>query len=217
MAERVREFLRAQPLTDATAMAFVARFEEQAKRALALAVQQSNGEVASRAATARRSVLRRALRSTLLRHLTHVGALAATGSPELAGKFRLPAEARSRQALLAAARGLADEAAAHKEVLAKHGMTEELLAELQEAVTQYEAIAEEGTRAQRDRVGAVSEVLAVTTEIRRAVRVLDGLIRHRFRDNGEVLAAWGSAKEVIGPAQARRVAKPGDGGSQSVG
>jgi hypothetical protein len=130
--------------------------------------------------------------------------------------FRLERNARSRQALLAAARAMADQAVAHKEVLSEHGMTEELLAELQEAVVQFEAIAEEGARARRDRIGAVSEVKAVTTEIRGLVRVLDGLNRHRFRGNGEMLAAWASAQEVIGPAQSRSESKSEDGGLRSA-
>lgn len=216
MAGRVRAFLRAHPFSDPTAAALVARFEERVSRAEALAVQQSAGDSASRAATARRQALRRTLRGSLLRHLSQVGRLAAVTAPDLAGAFRVPRRLDSRQALLAVARGMAEAAVRHREALAEHGLTEALLGELLEAVEQFETAANVGAQARRDRIGAVAEVLAVTTHLRALVRVLDGLNRHRFRENGELLAAWASAQGVAGSGS-RSSRRTGDGDLTSAG
>ncbi len=44
------------------------------------------------------------------------------------------------------------------------------------------------------------------------VRALDGLVRYRFGDNAELMGAWASARNVLGPFKPRD--KPEAGGSQ---
>jgi hypothetical protein len=39
----------------------------------------------------------------------------------------------------------------------------------------------------------------VAAEIKEQVRVLDGLVRFRFGENAELMGAWASARNVLGP------------------
>ena len=45
------------------------------------------------------------------------------------------------------------------------------------------------------------------------VRLLDGLVKHRFGDNGELMGAWASARNVVGPFKPKT--EPGTGGSET--
>jgi len=47
----------------------------------------------------------------------------------------------------------------------------------------------------------------VLGEISQQVRVLDGLVRYRFGDNEELMGAWASARNVVGPF--RKSSPPG--------
>jgi len=48
-------------------------------------------------------------------------------------------------------------------------------------------------------VEATADLKAVAAEIADQVRVLDGLVRYRFGDNAELMGAWASARNVLGP------------------
>jgi len=45
------------------------------------------------------------------------------------------------------------------------------------------------------------------------VKVLDGLMRYRFGENAELMGAWASARNVLGPFKLKD--KPEAGGSQT--
>jgi len=64
---------------------------------------------------------------------------------------------------------------------------------------------EQGQAGRQTHVGASAELRALADEIVQIVRVMDGLVRHRFRNNPEALAAWESASNIPGPF---RPAKP---------
>ena len=59
----------------------------------------------------------------------------------------------------------------------------------------------------REHVGASADLRAVATEIAEQVRLLDGLVRYRFGDNAELMGAWASARNVLGPFRSK--AEPG--------
>jgi hypothetical protein len=44
---------------------------------------------------------------------------------------------------------------------------------------------------------------AVAAEIARQVRVLDGLMRYRFRNNRELMGEWAGARNVLGPFRSK--------------
>jgi hypothetical protein len=199
MAGRVREFLRAHKTDGVGEGLGLAKLEELVQRGEVLASQQRSGIVANRSSTKRRRNLRRALQSKLLLYLRAVGAVAAKENAELAVQFQVLPSNASHEALLTMARG----------------MSEQLLGDLAGALGEFEltlrcplatlgAAAQgrliEATRAaQRQHIGASADLEAVAAEIAEQVRVLDGLVRYRFGDNAELMGAWASARNVLGP------------------
>ena len=199
MAERVRDFLRVHK-TDAVGEGFgLAKLEELIQRAEALVAQQRGGVVVARAATKQRTALRRALQSKLLLYLRAVGAVAAKESAELAVQFQLPPSNASHQALLTVARGMLEKATAQKELFVSRGMSATLLDALASTLGEFEKTLEASREGRRNHVGASADLKAVAAEIKEQVRVLDGLVRFRFGDNAELMGAWASARNVLGP------------------
>ena len=54
-----------------------------------------------------------------------------------------------------------------------------------------------------DPQGLSADLQAVTAEIHEQVRLLDGLVRYRFGDNAELMGAWASARNVLGPFRSK--------------
>jgi len=213
MAARVRDFLRAHK-TDAVGEGLgLAKLEELIQRAEVLVAQQDGGVVVARAATRQRAQLRRALLSKLLLYLRAVGAVAAKQNPELAVQFQLPPPNASHQALLTVVRGMLEKATAQKELLVSRGMSPMLLEALAGALGEFEKTLEASREGRRNHVGASADLKAVAAEIKEQVRVLDGLVRFRFGENAELMAAWASARNVLGPFKAK--VEPEAGGSET--
>src|SRR5438874_7611077 len=209
-AARVRDFIRAHKTDGTGEGTALARLEELLQRAEALAAQQRSGVVATRSATLQRRELRHALKTKLLEYLAAVG-VAAKGNTELVPQFRLPPTGASHQVFLTAARGMLEKASAQKELLVSRGMSATLLDDLAAALAQFEKTLEATRAGRRDHVGASADLQSVITEITEQVRVLDGLVRYRFSDNAELMGAWASARDVLGPFRSKSEA-PADGG-----
>ena len=64
-------------------------------------------------------------------------------------------------------------------------------------------------------MGASADLSAVATEIAEQVRLLDGSVRYRFGDNAELMGAWSSARNVLGPFRSRSEPDAGDGQTAS--
>jgi hypothetical protein len=199
MAVRVRDFFRTHQTDGATQEGAVARLEQLVQRAELLASQQRAGVIATRGSAERRAEVRRALQSKLLRYLSAVGAAAARENAELGAQFRLPKPRASNQAFVTMVRGMVEKATALKDVLVSRGMSAKLLDDLSAALGEFEKTLEATRRARLDHVGATADLRAVLGEISEQVRVLDGLVRYRFGDNEELMGAWASARNVVGP------------------
>jgi len=211
MAVRVRDFFRTHQMDGVTRDGAVATLEQLVQRAEGLAAQQRAGVVTTRGAAEQRAEVRRTLQSNLLRYLSAVGAAAARENPELAAQFRLPKPRGSNQAFLTWARGMADKATAQKDLLVKRGMSAQLLDDLTATLNEFEQTLEATRAARLDHVGATAELQAVLTEISQQVRVLDGLVRYRFGHDAELMGAWNSARNVVGPFKSQK--NPEAGGS----
>lgn len=196
MAGRVRAFIAANPAEGASYGNARTRFEQLYGRAVGLVAQQRDGLIADRAATVRRRELRQALHFQLLRHLVGVGTVAAKDRAELARQFELPTTKMSHLAFLTAARGMLEKAEAAREVLVGQGMSEGLIGDLGKAVSAFEAANESSRAGRRDHVGAKAELEAVCSDLLEQVRLLDGLVRYRFGDKPDLIAAWLSAKHL---------------------
>ena len=93
----------------------------------------------------------------------------------------------------------------------KHGLSEEVLSGLKVALDEFEGAVEQGAAGRLARVGASAELVAVAEEVVQVVKVMNGLIRLRFANQPELLAAWESASSVV--ATPRPEEKPGPTGS----
>jgi hypothetical protein len=213
MAVRVRDFLRAHRTDGVGDEKALGSFEELVDRAEALAAQQRAGVVAARSSTVQREELRRSLHTTLLRYIAAVGQVAAKENLELVSQFVPPSSGTSQQSFVTTARGILEKATAHKDLLVSRGMSDKLLEALAAALDQYEQTLEATRAGRRDHVGASADLKAVGVEIAEQVKVLDGLVRFRFGDNPELMGAWASARNVLGPFRS----KPEPGAGETPG
>ena len=202
-ALRVRDFIRAHRTDGAGEATALTRLEELVQRAEVLVAQQRAGRVATRAATMQREELRHALQSKLLIYLAAVGAVAAKGNTELAPQCHLRPSGTSNQAFVTAARGMLLQATAQKDLLVSRGMSPQLVDDLTATLAKFEQTLEATRAGRRDHVGASADLKSVLIEIGEQVRLLDGLVRYRFSDNAELMGAWASARNVLGPFRSK--------------
>src|SRR6266851_1957919 len=120
----------------------------------------------------------------------------------------VPKPRGTNQAFLTMARGMLEKATALKDVLVARGMSAKLLDDLSTTLGEFDKTLEATRVARLGHVGATADLQAVLAEISQQVRVLDGLVRYRFGDNEELMGAWMSARNVVGPFRSQ---KPADG------
>jgi hypothetical protein len=93
---------------------------------------------------------------------------------------------------------MAAAAETHREVLLKHGLSQSVLEEFVRILDQFDEAVALGNDGRTAHVGATREIRAVSSEIVRTVRVMDGRNRQRFADQGQLLGSWISASTVLG-------------------
>lgn len=196
---RVRDFLGAHPFADPSHAGLAERFGALLTRARGLAVEEQAGRLEARAATLHRRALRRQVESELLRYVTRVAAIAARARPELAGRFRMPARRTSGAAFLARAWDVLNLSREHQAVLAEYGLAASQVEELAEALTRFEAASERANAGRRMHVGCRAELHRAASELSELVAALDPLVKALYRGDPQTLAAWASARNVVGP------------------
>jgi hypothetical protein len=197
MGKRVLEFCRQHRDPSPGFVATAARLEELLARGDQLVRQQIDGVSEVHAATARKRELRRLMLAAHLDHLINVAQIAAVEEPELLQKIVFPVDATTYLAFQAAANGMAAEAEGRKDLLIKHGMSEEVLSSLQVSLQEFETAVEQGSAGRLAHVGATAELVRIAEEGVQVVKVMNGLVRVRFANQGELLAAWESASSVV--------------------
>jgi hypothetical protein len=215
MARRVLEFCRQHRDPSPAFVAATARLEERVARAHELAEQQLDGRSEVRTATDAKADLKRKMMDEQLDHLTSVARIAAAEDPEVLQKLTFPADATTYLAFRAAASGMAAEAESRKELLIKHGLSEEILNALKKSLEEFDAAVERGAAGRLARVRATAELVTVAEEAVQIVRVMNGMVRHRFANQSEVLAAWESARNVV--AAPKPEEKPDAGATPPTG
>ena len=216
MGARALEFSRQQPNPSAGYAAAVARLEERLTRAKVVERQEVDGRSEVRAASVRKRELRRLVRGAHLNHLSNVAQMAAVEEPELVQKFAFPRDATTYRAFQTAAGSMAAEAESRKDLLIKHGLSEEVLSSLKVALDEFETAVEQGSAGRLAHVGAHAELDAIADEVFQIVRVMNGLNRIRFAQQPDLWAKWGSASNVVAAPQSEVRPEP-DGTSPSSG
>ena len=201
MARRALEFAQAHSDTSDGYTAAVGELVQLLARSKQLADQHRRGIAEVRAATQRKTNLRRSIRQGQLMHVATVAQRAAREEPELAQKFALTRETAPYLAFQSLARTVAAEAEGRRALLVKHGLVDSVLVSLTESLDRFDQAVARGAEGRRIHVAAAVELDVVSGEAVQIVRVMDGHNRVRFEGNPDLLAAWRSASNVIGPAR----------------
>lgn len=210
MAERVRDFLRAHG-TDGVGQGLgLAKLEELLERAKVLAEQQMVGVALTRRATKHRNDVRRGLQRKILRYLRVVGQVAARQNGALANAFPLPPGSATHEALRTAARATLEKATAQKDVLVGLGMSAKVLDDLTRSLGEFERTLEASREGRREHAGASAELEAIGAAIAEQMKLLDGVMAYQFGDDAELLGAWASARNVVGPSKTKDGSSEGD-------
>jgi hypothetical protein len=190
----------------------VKQLGEQLHRVRELTTQSEAGDLAEEASTARKQAMRLVIEEDHLAHIVRIARSVTPADPELKKRFRMPAKGISLQAFLPAARALAAEAASRKELLIGEGLPETFLEDLNAALDGYAEAVNQKDIGRASHVGARAELEALTKEMGLLVRRLDSINRYRFREDGELLAAWKSVKNMTWPLSE----KPGPAGGTAA-
>jgi len=115
---------------------------------------------------------------------------------------------------LTAARATLEKATAQKEVLVTLGMSQKVLAELARIMGEFERTLEVSREGRREHVGASANLEAIAAAVGEQVKLLDGVVQYQFGDDAELMGAWASARNVVGPFKPKE-SQSGEGGSQT--
>jgi hypothetical protein len=201
MGKAVREFSRARPYESPGHAAAVTALEDALDRGDQAADRQRTGLLESRVATDQKAHVKRTLTLAHLPHLMGVARVAAREVPDLETTFVMKPGPKTYRAFVTAAKGIAGEAVARKELLVRHGLDESVLNDLLAALAQFDAADTQASAARQKHVGASAELRAIAREVADIVSVLDGLNRYRFMHDAESLAAWESASKLATPSR----------------
>jgi hypothetical protein len=217
MCARALEFSLAHPDESAGYTAAVAELAQVLARADQLQEQQRRGIAEVRSATERKRDLRRSIRRGQLVHVARAAQRAAREVPELSQKFALVREPIPYLTFRSFARTVAAEAEGRKELLVKHGLVDRVLVSLTQSLDQFDQAVGQGAEGRRLHVAANVELDVTAGDGVQIVRVIDGLNRVRFAGDPDLLAAWKSASNVIGPSRPAAKPEPETGASPSEG
>jgi hypothetical protein len=196
---RVYVFSQAHQAAIAGYVEAVKQMGELLTRANLLAVQVEAGEHEADGAVAKKNEQRRVIREDHLAHLVRIARVSLTEDPELRSRFRMPRRNLNQQEFVAAVRAILAEAAGRKPLFITEGMPESFVEELETLVTSYVQSVDQKSLGAASKVGARADLKAVTDDLMKLVRRLDGINRKRWQRDTEMLAAWKSAKDVSWP------------------
>ena len=183
-----------------------------AERAITLFAQQRSGEVTERASTTQRNLLLDKGRAEL-KHLHTIAEAGAQESPGLVERFRVPAAGEGQEKILTAIRTSIAEVEARKDFFIRFGMDPTTPDTLKQVLVDFSEAVDDGRAGRRAHVGARAELDHVGADIMTTVNHLDGIIRHHFKDNPELLAAWESARDVAWPSSKVEPGVPAESGA----
>jgi hypothetical protein len=201
MAARALEFCEAHLDISAGYTAAVADLKALLARSQQLEDLHRQGVAEVRAATKRKRDLRRSIRQGPLVHVARAAQRAAREVPELAQKFALVRQPIPYLTFRSFARTIAAAAEEWKELLVKHGLVDSVLVSMAESLAEFDQAAAQGAEGRRIHIGAAVKLDVVGDEAVEIVRIIDGLNRVRFATDPDLMAAWKSASNVIGPAR----------------
>jgi len=213
MGTSARDYGRARPDSDAGYNVSLTQLEQLVTRAQQAATAQREAQVDTRTSAAQKKDLRRAMLAGPIAHLAQVGRLAAKENPELGKSFRARPGVGTYLVFQTTARTMQAAAESNKEVLAKYGLSESVLAQFGQLLDQFDAAVTLGSSGRTAHKGATLELRRVATMISQTVRVMDARNRQRFQDDPQALGSWLSARQVLGTPNGSGAPAPVDTGA----
>lgn len=199
MASRALDFASTHPVADPGFATVVQRLDAVVTRADAIALQQAEGTTGERTARARRRDLRPSIRRNQLRRLVRIAELAAETKPELAGQFKMPPAGAPNRIFIVAARAMLAAALPNKELFASLGIGATFIEELTGLLAQMESATEIAHNGRSNHIAARADLVALVRDCRSDVDVIETFYRATLPKDSDVLAAWASARNVMGP------------------
>jgi hypothetical protein len=209
MGASAEEFCAAHPDSEAGSALSAAKLTQLVEQGRGLAATQREGLIDVRAAAVEKRAVRRAMLVGPIAHLAQVGKVAAVDDHELGQVFIFKPSNNSYLAFRTAAGTMAAAAHTNQELLMKHGLSESVLDLFVQLLDKFDAAVRLGAGGRAAHKAATKQLDAVTTEIRRTVRVMDARNRLRFQNDGQLLGEWTSRTTV--QRAPTRVSTPKDG------
>jgi hypothetical protein len=195
--QRVQEFLTQHPVADAPESLGdqAAELNDAVARLLSESVDQEAGVRFARAHTESERKLRETLYVSHMQPISRI-AREVFGASGMDRKFWLPRSIKANQPLIASAGAMAEASETHKDVLLRHGLAQDFIAQLKAAASALDAARNAKVQSGRRRTTATATVKTQLKRGRKAVRLLDAILRPRFAADPQLMAAWESAKRV---------------------
>ncbi|MGI8467180.1 MAG: hypothetical protein ACR2N3_01885 [Pyrinomonadaceae bacterium] len=120
--------------------------------------------------------------------------------------FRMPRNMTDQN--LAAANAFIAAMSPYEDAFIEYDLPADFLSDLTDDITAFQQSMNAPSSARDTHVAATAEIGAVVRRGMQAVRILDGVVKNKYRDNVGKLAAWTTASHVEKPAQKKEPVKP---------
>jgi len=148
----------------------------------------------TRAEITRQRALRHELRNNHMQPVSRIAKLV-YGVPSMNTAFKMPKLRADNEALLDAARGMAQAAAKNADVFIEHGLQKDFLEQFRAATSALSDALGARVESQRRRTVANKSVAELVKRGNTAVQMLDAVVTPRLANDPDLLAAWKSVKK----------------------
>lgn len=200
--QRVHDFFAALPSETApkNVAGPIATLAEVLAGLDSLAVAQEAGQRSVRSGTRRKEALRAALRVGHMLPIAQIARTLRREEPGMDQLMKVPKTLADSRTLIAAAGAMANAAEPRTALLTAHGLTDDFGAQLRAAAAALQSAIDEGARAGGQHTGATAGIRQELARGRRAVTVLDAVVRRTWHADARMLAAWRTAKRIEKPS-----------------
>ena len=192
LAENREELAAAYPGDFARAQRKV---DEVLIRLTALGVEQDSGSRGAVGETEKQRQLRLDLCKEWLQPIAVIARRNLRKVPEFTA-LQMPKTSTLAHAFSASARGMAAAAEVHREALIGYGLPESFVADLNNAVDEFEASLSDRESNRARRVAATKGLEEATKEARTVLAVLDALVRRWAKGNEPLQRQWEAARRI---------------------
>jgi hypothetical protein len=205
-----RDFGRNHPVNTPEFILIMGELDELLGKIQIAAARQREGFIEKHTAVLRKQELEQRIRGMHLPHIQRAGRSAAPDNPQLVDAFPRKPSTSTQAAFRTVAGGMADAAEEHKEVMAKRGMSMDVLEDLKQSLKDYDAALELGNNGRAAHLEASAELRVLGRAIVQRVRLLDAVNQLHFRQDSSILSAWAAVSKVQATPKS---AVEGEGGS----